>query len=97
MRAGVTFLGVRVFAGIGARSVHRRILGRVVRRVRKRLRLRTREHARGRIDSEQLQASLRATLAHLAHADAEGLARSLLREVENAVGGRAPLLPSPSG
>jgi retron-type reverse transcriptase len=96
-RAGVTFLGVRIFAGVGARSDHRRILGRVVRRVRKRLHRRVGEHLRGEIDLGQLRACVQATLEHLSHADAEGLTRSLLREIDSALGGRALLLPSPSG
>jgi hypothetical protein len=74
MRAGIDFLGFRVYPD------HRRLLSHNVRAARHRLRLLGRLYSEGRITAERVRASVRAWIAHAKHADSWGLRRAVLRE-----------------
>ncbi|MBT7306610.1 MAG: RNA-directed DNA polymerase [Gammaproteobacteria bacterium] len=69
---GVPFLGFRIFPGLV------RLNAQSLRRFRRRLSLCEQEYRLGKIDVDQLAASVQSMLAHLQHADTHRLRQSLL-------------------
>lgn len=79
----IPFLGFRLY------RTHRRLLPGGVKRARRRLARLSDGQAKGEVSREQLQASVRAWIAHASHGNTEGLRRRLLEAVVIRAGGHS--------
>jgi hypothetical protein len=82
-RAGVDFLGYRVF------PTHRRLRVTTTKRAIRRLREKARACQRGVLSMERWRQSLASWLGHAQHADTYGLRRAVVHDLKVAMGGEA--------